>query len=95
MDFMTKHLFQGNDFNVSLFVQMPIDAEAKETSASCNWERCAHRIGVFEKFHELKAGPRRAPQCGGLQVGDVEKDFPGHDSLGQFHLSLLQEILVE
>lgn len=43
----------------------------------------------------LRAGPRKAPQCGGLQVGDVEKDLSGHDSLSQFHLNLLQEILVE
>jgi hypothetical protein len=41
---------------------------------------------------ELRAGPRRAPQCCGLQA---EEDFAGHDSVGELDLGLVQEVRVE
>lgn len=43
----------------------------------------------------LRAGPRRAPQCCGLEVGNVEKHFPGHDGVGQFDLGFRQQVGVE
>ncbi len=38
---------------------------------------------------ELRAGPRRAPQCYGLE-SDVVESLPRDDDLGQFGLFLFQ-----
>ena len=57
------------------------------------------RIGsgdfVYVGDHEVKSGAPKGPAVLGLECGDVEKHFPGHDGVGQLDLSFRQQVGVE